>query len=115
MALAVIDAVEVHGLSAYDANYLVLVESEDADLLTADSFLARAAGSRAVLLGAPRRLAELPEPYRADTRVLPPEWPRWRGAAAYLEDLRREAQRDLEALRGTPTGANVAARSPAQA
>ncbi len=46
MALAVIDAVEVHGLSAYDADYLVLVESEDADLLTADSFLARAAGSQ---------------------------------------------------------------------
>jgi predicted nucleic acid-binding protein len=112
MTLAVIDAVEVHGLSAYDAEYLVLGESEDADLLTADGFLARAAGSRAVLVGAPRRLAELPEPYRPDTRV-PPEWPRWHGAAAYLEDLRREAQRDLDALEGTQTGANVAARSHA--
>jgi predicted nucleic acid-binding protein len=53
MTMAVIDAVEVHGLSAYDAEYLALAESEDADLLTADAFLARATGSRAVLIGVP--------------------------------------------------------------
>jgi predicted nucleic acid-binding protein len=101
MTMAVIDAVEVHGLSAYDAEYLALAESEDADLLTADTFLARAAGSRAVLIGAPRRLAELPRPYGSDAPAGPPGWPRWPGAAAYLRELRREVQRDLDALRQT--------------
>ena len=99
--LRVIDAVEAHGLTAYDAEYLVLAEDADAELLTGDAALAQVAGSRAILIGPSRRLAEEPAPYPGRKAVDVPDWPRWPGAAAYLEDLRREVRSDLEKLRMT--------------
>jgi predicted nucleic acid-binding protein len=82
--LIVIDLVERHGLTAYDATYLALAESADAELLTTDRQLAAAAGARAILVEPRGRLAEPPAPYEVE-----PTWPTWRGAAAYLGELRR--------------------------
>ncbi len=80
--LAVVDAVTRRGLTAYDAAYLVLAESADARLLTADVRLAAAAGDRAELVGADG-VAETPAAYVAEA-----EWVRWRDASAYLAELR---------------------------
>ena len=78
--LAVIDAV-ARGLAATDAAYLVLAESADADLLTASPQLAWVAGPRATLVaGQPRRPSRRVRPDRS--------WVRWKGAAAYLRELR---------------------------
>lgn len=78
--LAVIDAVG-RGLAATDAAYLVLAESADADLLTTSPELASVAGSRATLIaGQPRRPSRRARPDRS--------WVRWKGAAAYLRELR---------------------------
>ena len=82
--LAVIDTVSRHGLTAYDAAYLVLSESTDARLLTADAALAAAAGDRAILVGAADRIAESAATYTPDR-----SWTKWSGAAAYLAELRR--------------------------
>jgi len=84
--LPVIDATERHQLTAHDAAYLVLAEATDADLLTADRELARAAGKRAIWVGPDGRKAEPPAPYEME-----PTWPTWRGAATYLGELRRQA------------------------
>lgn len=81
--LAVIDAVGRFGLTAYDAAYLVLAESVDAPLLTADARLGWAAGDRAILVGAGGRVAEVPRDYAAG-----PSWADWKGAVAYLGELR---------------------------
>ena len=96
--LAVIDAVETHGLSAYDAEYLVLAENTDAELLTGDVTLASAAGARAILVGSGRRLAEPTPPYPVRDGLREPDWPRWPGAVAYIEELRREIRAGLVAL-----------------
>ena len=82
--LAVIDAIGRSNLTAYDAAYLVLAESADARLLTADVALAAAAGERAILVGGPAGIADEPAPYEAAVA-----WPRWKGAAAYLAELRQ--------------------------
>jgi predicted nucleic acid-binding protein len=82
--LAVIDAIGRTGLTAYDAAYLVLSESTDARLLTADAALAAAAGDRALLVGGASGIAEPAATY-APAR----SWARWNGAAAYLAELRR--------------------------
>jgi len=81
--LAVIDAVGRSGLTAYDAAYLVLAEAADAMLLTGDARLAAAAGDRAILVGTEGGVAELAASY-----VTGPTWARWKGAAAYLGELR---------------------------
>jgi predicted nucleic acid-binding protein len=86
LLLDTIDAVERHGLSAYDATYLTLAHVLDADLLTADRHLAAAAGRRAIVVGDGHLLAELPVRYGA------PDWPNWPGAAAYLQELRVRAR-----------------------
>ena len=86
--LGVIDAIGRSGLTAYDAVYLVLAEATDARLLTADTALAAAAGERAVLVGgADNNIAESAFTYTSDR-----SWARWRGAAAYLAELRRAVQ-----------------------
>jgi predicted nucleic acid-binding protein len=97
--MAVIDAVDAHGLSAYDAEYVVLAELADADLLTGDAFLAGVAGTRAIRIGTHHRLSEQAAGY--PQRPIPTNegWPHWPGAAAYLAELRREAASELEALR----------------
>lgn len=80
--LATIDAVARTGLSAYDAAYLVLAESTQSELLTVDEELATAAGDLAIRVG-PRSVREPLAPYPGG-----PSWAAWRGAAAYLAELR---------------------------
>ena len=86
--LAVIDLVERHDLTAYDAAYLALAESLDADLATADRRLARAAGDRAITIDVPGQINEDRATYRPRT----PTWPTWAAAGAYLADLRSRAE-----------------------
>lgn len=76
-----------HGLSAYDATYLVLAENLDAKLLTLDRRLASAAGSRAVDIGA-SELRETRQLYRLEP------WIQWPGAADYFEAVRRVTQEE---------------------
>jgi len=75
------------GLTASDAAYLALAETEDARLLTLDRRLADAAGDRAVRIEGvhPHRLAEEPAPYGAE----PIDWARF---GPYLAKLRAEAR-----------------------
>ena len=97
--LAVIDAVDIHGLTAYDAEYLVLAESAGGELLTGDARLAQAAGVRAVFIGLDHRVGEGSSTYESHPSGRDPDWPRWSGAADYLAELRHEVQRDLETQR----------------
>ena len=78
--LAVVDAIGRSNLTAYDAAYLVLAESADARLLTADVALAAAARERAVLVGASGEIADEPAPFERRPhghagRVPPPTSP----------------------------------------
>jgi len=79
--LLTIDVVARYGLSAYDAAYLALAESADAQLLTGDRRLAAAAGARALRLDGGREIRETKQPYTGS-------WATWPGAAAYLKELR---------------------------
>jgi len=81
--LGVIDVIGRSALTAYDAAYLVLAESTDAHLLTADAALAAAAGDRATLVVG-GKVGEGAAPY-----VTHGSWARWKGAAAHLGELRR--------------------------
>lgn len=101
MLLLAMDAMARFGLTAYDAAYLALAEAADADLLTADALLARAAGERAQLVG-PRRIGE------ARARYSGPEWTSWPGAAAYLRELRSRLQTATPADEGTDPTIQVA-------
>jgi predicted nucleic acid-binding protein len=82
----IIDRAERQRLTAYDAAYVVLAEVADGKVLTTDQDQARAAGRRAILVDAGGRISEPPAPYEIE-----PTWPTWRGAAAYLAELRRQA------------------------
>lgn len=82
--LASIALMADHGLTAYDATYLVLAESLGAELLTLDRRLAAAAGTRAVRLDA----GGIDEP-RAPYRLKP--WIAWDEASAYLAAVREVA------------------------
>lgn len=86
LLLQVIDRVERYRLSAYDATYLVLAESIDADLATFDRELGAAAGPRAVSFDEGHGLHETPAVYERDV-----SWPSYKGASAYLAKLRAEA------------------------
>jgi predicted nucleic acid-binding protein len=86
MLLHAIDRIERHGLTAYDAMYLVLAESIDADLATFDLALAAAAGPRAIAFDEGHGLHERPPVYERDVT-----WPSYKGASAYLAKLRAEA------------------------
>lgn len=90
--LSVIEATVVHGLSSYDAVYLVLAESNDADLLTLDRALVTAAGDRAV----PLRVDGIREPAQP-YRLRP--WITWDEAPQYLKAVR---QATLEEARRQP-------------
>jgi len=87
LLLAAIDIQARHGLSAYDAAYLGLAETEDARLLTLDERLAAAAGDRAIRIEGftPHRLAEAPTTYASE----PIDWARF---GPYLAKLRAEAR-----------------------
>lgn len=84
--LLTIDAMARGGLSAYDAAYLALAESADAQLLTADRRLAGAAGDRALSIDGGRAISESRESYAGS-------WAAWPGAAAYLRKLRAQVVR----------------------
>lgn len=81
--LLTLDAMGRGALSAYDAAYLALAESADAQLLTFDRRLAAAAGNRALPLGGGHDIGEAPETYGSS-------WAAWPGAAAYLKKLRAQ-------------------------
>jgi predicted nucleic acid-binding protein len=81
--LATVDGVG-RGLDAHDAATLALAESAEARLLTASSALAAVAAERAILVGGGRR-ARAPRAHRS--------WTRWKGAAAYLRQLRATVDR----------------------
>lgn len=85
MLIQVIDRVERHGLTPYDAMYLALAETVDGQLATLDGALARAARTRAITFGAGRRLHDAPAVYEHDVT-----WPNYKGASAYLARLRAE-------------------------
>ena len=84
--LLTIDAMAQHGLSGYDAAYLALAESADAQLLTTDRRLAAAAGTRALPVHGGRLIQKSREPYGES-------WAAWPGAAAYLRQLRAQVVR----------------------
>ena len=86
LLLHVIDRVERHGLAAYDAMYLVLAESIDAELATFDRELAAAAGPRAISFDEGHGLHETPPAYERDVT-----WPSYKGVSGYLAKLRSEA------------------------
>jgi predicted nucleic acid-binding protein len=104
--LLAIDRAERLGLSIYDAAYLALAESIDAELATMDRALEAAAGSRLVRIGAHRRLSEEPAPYGSPQPV---SWPDYTGAASYLASLRAELRR-RQAERTSAGGAELRRR-----
>ena len=85
--LVTLDLQARFGLSAYDAAYLAIAETEDGRLLTLDRELNVAAGPRAVrLAGEPdERTSEQPAPYGD-----PIDWARF---GSYLAELRAAAAR----------------------
>jgi predicted nucleic acid-binding protein len=86
-----LDRAERFGLSTYDAAYLALAETLDAELATIDRALGEAAGSRLVSLDRqPRRLSEAVVPYGSPLNAT---WPDYAGAASYLSALRAELRR----------------------
>lgn len=87
LVVLAIDLTERHGLTTYDAAYLALAMSMDAQLATFDKALRAAAGPRAIHIG-PARLSETPPPYEHAVT-----WPDYKGASAFLAKLRAEAAR----------------------
>jgi hypothetical protein len=87
LLLATLDLQAQFDLSAYEAAYLALADAEDAQLLTLDVELARAAGDRAVRIpgAGRRRLSEEPAPYGRE----PVDWARF---GPYLARIRAEAR-----------------------
>jgi predicted nucleic acid-binding protein len=87
LLLVAIDLQARFRLSAYDAAYLALAETEDARLLTLDRQVSLAAGPRAIRIPelGQERLSELPEPYGA-----PVNWARF---GQYLARLRADAHK----------------------
>ncbi len=86
LLLLALDAMSVHGLSAYDAGYLALAVAVDADLVTLDARLAAGAGTRDVLGIRNRgRLAEERPAYGSHDPVAA-----WAGFGAYLAKLRTD-------------------------
>ena len=85
--LKIIDLVERFGLTSYDASYLALAHLYAGDIATLDLELVRAAGTRAIVLDGRRRLSVASAPYEHDVT-----WPNYKGASAYLANLRAEAR-----------------------
>jgi predicted nucleic acid-binding protein len=86
LVLTVLDLVDRHGLTPYDAAYLAVAEVLDARLLTYDDRLREAAGDRAVVIGGEPRSREAPGRYER-----PVTWPRYREVSAFLGKLRADA------------------------
>jgi hypothetical protein len=86
-----LDRAERFELSTYDAAYLALAETLDAQLATIDRALGQAAGPRLVSgVETTHRLSEDWVGYGTPARVT---WPDYAGAAAYLSSLRAEVRR----------------------
>lgn len=83
--LLALDRAERFALTAYDAAYLALAETLDAELATMDHALARAAGERHVRRPGSPRVSDTSAPYGKPPRVA---WPDYAEAAAYLSRLR---------------------------
>ena len=92
--IRVIDHVERHRLSPYDATYLVVAEDLDAELATLDGALATAAASRAFDFEEGPRLHEPPAVYEHEVT-----WPRYKEASAYLAKLRADTAAARQASR----------------
>jgi predicted nucleic acid-binding protein len=82
--LLAIDRAERFGLTLYDATYLAVAETLDAELATADEALRNAAVDRTADRHSPRRLSEVPATYASRSIT----WPDYSGAASYLASLR---------------------------
>ncbi len=87
MVLAALDLAATRGISAYDAAHLALAEAADAQLLTLDERLARAAGPRAAIRPGPGTNEER-APYGPAAAGPAPDWARH---GRYLAELRRAA------------------------
>jgi predicted nucleic acid-binding protein len=92
LLLLAVDRAERHGLSLYDAAYVALAESIDAEIATKERQLGLAAGARVIGPGSdpPHRLAEEKARYGSERRVT---WPDYSGAASYLASLRADLKR----------------------
>jgi predicted nucleic acid-binding protein len=88
--LAALVEMDRAGLSAYDAVYLALAQSLDAQLATLDHRLAEAAGERGLLIGDSRRASE-PRARYAVNRIGDRRWLPSARVGAYIAELRRQA------------------------
>ncbi|HYM83207.1 MAG TPA: type II toxin-antitoxin system VapC family toxin, partial [Candidatus Dormibacteraeota bacterium] len=84
LLLVALDRAERLGLTLYDATYLALAETLDAELATADEALRVAAAERLADDGDIRRHSESPAGYVSAL----PTWLEYGGAASYLASLR---------------------------
>jgi predicted nucleic acid-binding protein len=109
LLLVTIDLQTRFGLSAYDAAYLAVAESENARLLTLDRQLSRAAGPRAIRLPGlgNGHLSEEPATYGE-----PVEWARF---GAYLGKLRAEIRGPGGSTPATRTTTRTRSGAPAEA
>jgi predicted nucleic acid-binding protein len=83
LVLLGIDLMAAHGLTAYDAAYLALAISDDAELVTLDAELGLASGDRARLRA--RRTNEARARYGSGAAEV-----RWAADGRYLAELRRK-------------------------
>ena len=91
LLLLAIDQMVRSGLSAYDAMYLALALSMEAQLATLDGRLAEAAGESGILIGsAGKGLAESHAPY-GSTRESYAGWSHSAIVGAHIAELRRRA------------------------
>lgn len=100
-----LDRAERFGLSTYDAAYLALAETLDAELATMDRALGQAAGPRLVSgVRTTHQLSEDRVGYGTPARVT---WPDYAGAASYLSSLRAGLQRSgTKGIAEAPGGAS---------
>ena len=87
VVLAALDLAATRGISAYDAAHLAMADAADAEILTLDRGLARAAGTRAAI-HPPAGTREEPAPDATHAAVPAPDWARH---GRYLAELRRAA------------------------
>ena len=97
----VVDRTERHGLTAYDALFLAIAETLQADLATLDRALQQAAAPFVITFAAGHRLNETPAVYAHDVT-----WPSYTRASSYLAELRAAARAEAT-KRATAAGRTV--------